>query len=126
VDTPKQFYASDGDGGSFEVLEAQHGTGSGFDPAMILFDQVVQVLRGSQFCAPGKQAVLSHLTDCSMRRRISVEGDRVRRATFMPDGLIEECFCCGYVSCPAEPEVNSVSNLVHCPIAAVRNSKAYW
>jgi len=47
VDTPKQFYASDGDGGSFEVLEAQHGTGSGFDPAMILFDQVVQVLRGS-------------------------------------------------------------------------------
>jgi hypothetical protein len=45
VDTAQEFYASDGDGSGVEVLEAWHGAGSGFDPAVILLDEVVQVLR---------------------------------------------------------------------------------
>src|SRR5271155_1045011 len=68
VDASEQFYASDCDGGRFEVLEAKHRSGSGFDTTMVPLDEVVQVLRGPQFRAPGQQAVLSHLTDCAMRR----------------------------------------------------------
>jgi len=44
VDTAEQFYASDRDSGRFEGLEAKHGTSSGFDAAVILLDQVVQIL----------------------------------------------------------------------------------
>jgi hypothetical protein len=104
VDTSEQFYASDCDGGRFEVLEAMHRSDSGFDTTMVLLDEVVQVLRGPQFRAPGQQAVLSHLTDCAMRRRIAIEGDRVRRPTVIPDRLFEECLGCGYISCLTEPE----------------------
>jgi hypothetical protein len=44
VDTAEQFYASDRDSGRFEVLEAKHRPGSRFDAAVILLDQVVQIL----------------------------------------------------------------------------------
>src|ERR1700709_680203 len=44
VDTAEQFYASDRDRGRFEVLEAQHRPGSRLDAAVILLDQVVQIL----------------------------------------------------------------------------------
>jgi len=90
VDTSEQFYASDCDGGRFEVLEAKHRSGSGFGTTMILLDEVVQVLRGPQFRAPGQRAVLSHLTDCAMRRNIASEGDRMRRPTVIPDRLFKE------------------------------------
>jgi hypothetical protein len=63
-----------------------------------------------------RQAVLSHLTDCAMRRSIAIEGDRVRRPTVIPNRLFEECLGCGYISCPTEPEVDSLPSLVYCPI----------
>jgi hypothetical protein len=85
-------------------------------PRWSWLDQVVQVLRGPQFRAPAQQAVLSHLTDCAMRRSIAIEGDRVRRPTVIPDRLFEECLGCGYISCPTDPEVESLPSLVHCPI----------
>jgi hypothetical protein len=44
VDAAKKFDASDRVGGGCEALEAEHGTGSGLDPTMILLDQVVQIL----------------------------------------------------------------------------------
>ena len=44
VDTAEQFYASDRDSGRFEVLEAKHRPGSRLDAAVILLDQVVQIL----------------------------------------------------------------------------------
>jgi hypothetical protein len=46
VDTTEQFDASDRDGGRCEVLEAEHGPGSALDAPVILFNQVVQILRG--------------------------------------------------------------------------------
>jgi hypothetical protein len=115
VDTSEQFYASDYDG-RFEVLEAKHRAGSEFDTTMVLFDEVVQVLREPQFRVPGQQVVLSHLMDCAMRRRIAIEADRVRRPTVIPDHLFQECLGCRYISCPTEPEVDSLPSLVYCPI----------
>jgi hypothetical protein len=44
VDTAEQFYASDRDSGRFEVLKAKHRPGSRLDAAVILLDQVVQIL----------------------------------------------------------------------------------
>ena len=44
VDPAEQFYASDRDRGRFEVLEAKHGPGSRLDAAVILLNQVVQIL----------------------------------------------------------------------------------
>lgn len=99
-----------------EVLEAKHRSGSGFDNTMVLLDEVVQVLRGPQFLAPRQQGVLSHLTDCAMRRSIAIKGDRVRRPTIIPNRLFEERLGCGYISCPTEPEVDSLPSLVYCPI----------
>ena len=51
-----------------------------------------------------------------MRRSIAIEGDRVRRPTFIPNRLLKECHVCGYISYPAEPEVDSLPSLVYCPI----------
>jgi hypothetical protein len=99
-----------------KFLEAQHRSGSGFDTTMVLLDEVVQVLREPQFRVPGQQAVLSLLTDCAMRRRIAIEADRVRRPTVIPDRPFEECLGCRYISCPTEPEVDSLPSLVYCPI----------
>ena len=98
------------------VLEAKHGAGSGFDSAMILLDEVVQIFRGAQLCAFGQQAVGSHLAHCPMRRGIAVKSNRVRRPTLMPDRLLEEGLCCRHIASATEPEVNGLSSLVHCPV----------
>ena len=48
---------------------------------------------------------------------IAIQGDGVRWPTFLLDCLVEEGgLRCSYVSCPAEPEVDSVPRLVDCPI----------
>jgi NAD(P)-dependent dehydrogenase (short-subunit alcohol dehydrogenase family) len=39
ADTVKQFDSRKGDGSGVEVLETEHGTSSGFDAAMVLFNQ---------------------------------------------------------------------------------------
>jgi len=44
VDAPEQFNASDRDGGRCEVLEPEHRPGSELDAAMVLVNQVVQIL----------------------------------------------------------------------------------
>ena len=41
ANTVEQFDAGDCGGGVVEVLEAEHGPGSGLDAPMILFDQIV-------------------------------------------------------------------------------------
>jgi hypothetical protein len=39
-------------GSGVEVLETEHGTSSGFDAAVILFNQIVQMLRDRSFEQP--------------------------------------------------------------------------
>jgi hypothetical protein len=45
VDTVKQFDSGKGDGGGVEVLETEHGTSSGFDAAVVLFNQISRTAR---------------------------------------------------------------------------------
>ena len=49
----KQFKAGYGDGSGFVFFEAKHRSGSELDPAMVLFDKVVEVLGRSQLRALG-------------------------------------------------------------------------
>src|ERR1017187_9874898 len=51
-----------------------------------------------------------------MRSRIAVEGDRMWRLPLMLDCLLEEGLGCGYIACPAEPEVDRLSTLIYRPI----------
>jgi hypothetical protein len=44
VNSAEKFHASDRDSGRLEILEAEHPSGSGLDAAVILLDQVVQIL----------------------------------------------------------------------------------
>ena len=53
VDPAQQFYASDCDGGQSEVIEAEHGSGSGLNITKILLDEVVQILGRSQLRSLG-------------------------------------------------------------------------
>ena len=99
-----------------EVLESEHGPGSGLDAAMILLDEVVQILRGAQLCAFRQQAVGSHLVYCSMGCCIAVESNRVRRVAFMHNRLLEEGLRCGHIPSSAESEVNGLPSLVHGPV----------
>src|ERR1700681_2856412 len=48
-----------------------------------------------------------------MRSRIAVKGDRIWRPPLLSDRLREEGLRCGYIACPAKPEVDRLSSLVH-------------
>jgi hypothetical protein len=75
ANTVEQFDAGDGDGGVVEVLEAEHGPGSGLDTPMILFDQIVQVFRRSQLGALPCLVFVWNFTHCSMRSGIAIKRD---------------------------------------------------
>jgi hypothetical protein len=60
ADTVKQFDSGKGDGGGVEVLEAENGTSSGFDAAVVLFNQIVQILRRAQLRAFGQHVGVLH------------------------------------------------------------------
>jgi hypothetical protein len=52
ANTVEQFDPGNGGSCAIKVLEAEHRPCSGFNPPVILFDQIVQVFRRSQLCAP--------------------------------------------------------------------------
>src|SRR6202040_1026299 len=80
ANTVEQFDAGDCDGGVVEVLEAEHGPGSGLDTPMILFDQIVQVFRRSQLGALPCLIFIWNFTHCSMRSGIAIKRDADRCA----------------------------------------------
>jgi hypothetical protein len=53
VNTTEQFNAGYGDGSGFVTFETKHRSGSELDPAMVLFDKVVEVFGRSQLRALG-------------------------------------------------------------------------
>jgi hypothetical protein len=52
---------------------------------MVLFDQIVEVLRGAHLRVLGKETINFHLTHGPMRRGIPVERDRLRWPALMLD-----------------------------------------
>ena len=53
ADAMHQLDAGEDNGGAVEPLEPERHVHPRFDVSVILFDQVIQVLRGSQFRSPG-------------------------------------------------------------------------
>ena len=116
VNAAEQFDAGNRSSGGSEGFEAEHRPGSRLDPAMVLLDDIIQILGGAQLRALGQQSILTHLANCSMGRRIAVEGDRIWPSSLVPHRLLEEGLGCGYIACRAEPEVDRLPGPVHSSI----------
>jgi hypothetical protein len=96
-----------------KFLEPEHRAGSGLDAAMILFDQVVQILRRAQPCASWEQAVVLHFVHRAMGSGVAVKGDRVRWPPLMQDRFTEERLRCSHIPFLAKSEVDSPPSFVH-------------
>src|ERR1035438_6457581 len=72
TNTAEQFDAGDGRGRTIKVLEAEHRTCSGFNPPVILLDQIVQVFRRSQLGVLPFLVFPSHLAHRSVRCSVAV------------------------------------------------------
>ena len=87
---------------------------------MVLLDQVIQILRGSDFGIGGQQAVSLHLAHGPVRGRVAIECDGFRWLPLILDGLLEKCFCCCHVAFGAEHEVYRLACPIHRPIEVDR------
>src|SRR6476659_5178168 len=79
---------------------------------MILLDQVVQVLRGSESGSAGQQASVLYLTHRAMGGGITVQGKRPWHSALAFDRFLEEGLGCRHVSPGTVPEINGLSGTV--------------
>jgi hypothetical protein len=109
ANTVEQFDAGNCDGGVVEVLEAEHGPGSGLDTPMILFDQIVQVFRRSQLGAPPCLVFVWNFTHCSMRSGIAIKRDADRCAQLRAKRFAEKGLGRCYIPLRTQSEVDGVA-----------------
>jgi hypothetical protein len=62
----EQFDSDNGASCAIKVLEDEHLPSLGFDSTVIMFDQIVQVIRRSQLGMPPSIVFLWHLSHCSV------------------------------------------------------------
>lgn len=108
----KQFDSGKNGGSGVESLETEHGTNSGFDAAVALFNQIVQILQRPQLRTFGQHIGVLHLQHGTMRGRIAIEGDRMGRMTLISDHFLEERLGRCHVAPAAQPEVHRVPSFV--------------
>jgi hypothetical protein len=75
ANTVEQFDPGNGGSCAIKVLEAEHRPCAGFNTAVILFDQIVQVFRRSQLGVLPCLVFLCHLAHCSVRCGLAIQGD---------------------------------------------------
>ena len=68
----RQLDSANGDCRVVESFESQHRPDPLLDSAVVLFDEIVQVLARPHFCSTWKFAGLLHLQHCAMRRRVGI------------------------------------------------------
>jgi hypothetical protein len=105
----EQFYPCNGGSCAIKVLEAEHRLCSGFDTAVVLFDQIVQVFRRSQLGILPCFVFLCHLAHCSMRRSVAIQGDADWCPPLGSKSFAEKRLGGCDVSGRAESEVNGVA-----------------
>src|SRR5229473_1743911 len=88
-----------------QSLEPQHGPDSLLHSAMVLLDQVVQVLAGADLHPPRKLAGLLHFPHRAMRSRIGVQRDLCGHASVLHRAA-EKRFGGVYVPVPTQKEVH--------------------
>src|SRR5271166_1690284 len=116
MDPAQQLDAADGDRRGPEPLETEHRTKPQLDPTVILLDQVVQVFRRAQLGVLGQRAISLHLAHRAMRRRVTVKGDRPRRASLVFDRLAEERLGRRHIAPGAEAKVYRLAVAIDRPI----------
>jgi len=111
VNTTKQFHSGDRNCRAGEVLEPKHRARSLLDAAMILFNQIIQILRRAQSRASWKQTVDFQFAHRAMRSGVAVQSKGLRRSTLMSNCFLKESLSCCHVPSFTEPKVNGLAVL---------------
>jgi hypothetical protein len=82
---------------SIESLESKHRADPLLNPAMVLFDDIVQVLTGSNPDSTRHSSCRFQFVDCSMLCCACVKRDNSRCAVILYC-IAKEAFCCGNIS----------------------------
>ena len=115
LDLLRQLDSANGDRCVVESFETQHRPDPLFDSPVVLFNEVVQVLAGSDSHSLGKFARLLHFPHCAMRCRIGVQRD-LRRLTRVLHRTPEKGLCRIHIARSAQEEIDGPAGLVHGPI----------
>jgi hypothetical protein len=99
-----------------EAFEAEHCVDPGLDVAMILLNQIVQILRRSQCRVRGQKLVRLHFPHRAVRRSVTVQRDCLRSEPLTPDRFCEESLGRSDIAPDAEPEVDRLSRAVNCTV----------
>jgi hypothetical protein len=92
-----------------EAFEAEHCVDPGLDVAMILLDQIVQILRRSQCRGRRQILVRLHFAHRAVRRSITVQRDCLRSEPLTPGRFREESIGRSDIAPGTEPEVDRLS-----------------
>ena len=116
-DSVSQFDAGDGHGCCRDGLEAVHGQVSSLDGSVILLDDVVQVLAGSNHDVAPEERFTAQQPESPPARDVPIERDLARTVALVcRDSLAEEGLDSGDSAVWAEQEVDGVTLLVDRPI----------
>src|SRR6516165_5423669 len=115
LDLLRQLDSANGDCRVVEALEPQHRPNPLFDSAVVLFDEIVQVLARSHFYSTRKFASLLHLPHGAMRCRIGVQRD-LGGCALVLHRIAEKGLGSGHVAISAQEEIDSPAGLIHGPI----------
>jgi len=108
-----QFDAGDRSGCIAKAFEAEHCIDPGRDVAMVLLDQVVQILRRSQSRLLRQRLVSLHFAHCAVGRRVTVQCDGFRSEPLTPDRPRKEGLRRSNIGPGAEPEVDRLSRSIN-------------
>ena len=115
LDLLRQVDSANGDRRVVESFEPQRRPNPLFDSAVVLFDEIVQVLARSHFYSARKFAGLLHLPHGAMRRRIGVQRDLGGCAPVV-HCIAEKGLGSSHIAISAEEEIDGRAGLIHGPI----------
>ncbi len=98
------------------AFETEHCINPGLDVAVILLDQIVQILRRSQRRLRGQKLVRLHFAHPVVRRCVTVQRDCLRCEPLSPDRFPAESRGRSDIAPCAEPEVDRLSCAVNCTV----------
>jgi hypothetical protein len=104
--TMHQFDAGDRNGRAPKAFEVEHRIDPGLDVAMVLLDQVAQVLRRSERRVAGQQLVDHHFSHRAVRRCVAVQRNGLRSHPLAFDRLREEGLGGSDIAPGGEPEID--------------------
>src|SRR5450759_4410895 len=115
-----QLNSGNGDGCIRERFEPSHRCATPLDRAVVLLDQVVEVLVRAHLDVPPARVFTSQQPQCAPTRHMTVESHFARDAwSVRRERLAKECLCGRNSTVAAEQEIDGVAMLVHGTIEIV-------